>query len=452
MANYIDSVSSLASQNVEIAQNIQQIQNEYNGISQTVTKLEESYKTTQEYIKQTPTGKIKLNLQIENIRKIEFPLLDLKYALEKLNAKKQSLIKTITPEEYQKLLKSLEEKYVKEKNSLEEKRNNLQKQLDTLDKEQEQKRQKRKQEKAENDQFKKNIQREAKAALSNLNHIKTVVAKQKAAALALVPAYLPILLSFLTTLALRYIKIVEDLDNQIDELNEYIDEINTNPNPTTTQIAIERKNTLINRIDSAEKTFKTYSTILNTLEIVSTIASVSLGIYTKLKDVSVASQLQLITKSPPNPITNFAAITLNSTIQKAQDLKTRFENILAILIPSLSIASIQFNDIVFELGTLRDKINNIEARLENPPQSDNILVNPIIKSGLLDITYQGFKFAIREDNKANAPSVNGIYRHYGVAIDTNGIEVLKTDSSFTQDTQILVDQLKLIIDTQNLKA
>jgi len=452
MANYIDSVSSLASQNVEIAQNIQQIQNEYNGISQTVTKLEESYKTAQEYIKQTPTGKIKLNLQIENIRKIEFPLLDLKYALEKLNAKKQSLTKTITPEDYQKLLKSLEEKYVKEKNALEEKRNNLQKQLDTLDKEREQKRQKQKQEKAENDQFKKNIQREAKAALSNLNHLKTLAVKQKSAALALVPIYLPVLLSFLTTLALRYIKIVGDLDSQIDELNEYIDEINTNPTPTTTQIAIERKNALLNRIDSAEKTFKTYSTILNVLEIISTISSVALGIYTKLKEVSVASQLQLITKSPPNPITNFAAITLNSTIQKAQDLKTRFENILAILIPSLSVASIQFNDIVFELGTLRDKINNIEARLENPPQSDNIVVNPIIKSGLLDITYQGFKFAIREDNKANAPSVNGIYRHYGVAIDTNGIEVLKTESSFTQDTQILIDQLKLIIDTQNLRA
>lgn len=452
MANYIDSVSSLASQNVEIAQNIQQIQNEYNGISQTVTKLEESYKTAQEYIKQTPTGKIKLNLQIENIRKIEFPLLDLKYALEKLNAKKQSLIKTITPEDYQKLLKSLEEKYVKEKNALEEKRNNLQKQLDTLDKEREQKRQKQKQEKAENDQFKKNIQREAKAALSNLNHLKTLAVKQKSAALALVPIYLPVLLSFLTTLALRYIKIVGDLDSQIDELNEYIDEINTNPTPTTTQIAIERKNALLNRIDSAEKTFKTYSTILNVLEIISTISSVALGIYTKLKEVSVASQLQLISKSPPNPITNFAAISLNITRLKAQDLQKRFENILAILIPSLSIASIQFNDIVFELGTLRDKINNIETRLENPPQSDNILVNPIIKSGILDITYQGFKFAIREDNKANAPSVNGIYRHYGVAIDTNGIEVLKTESSFTQDTQILIDQLKLIIDTQNLRA
>jgi DNA repair exonuclease SbcCD ATPase subunit len=452
MANYIDSVSSLASQNVEIAQNIQQIQNEYNGISQTVTKLEESYKTAQEYIKQTPTGKIKLNLQIENIRKIEFPLLDLKYALEKLNAKKQSLTKTITPEDYQKLLKSLEEKYVKEKNALEEKRNNLQKQLDTLDKEREQKRQKQKQEKAENDQFKKNIQREAKAVLSNLNHLKTLAVKQKTAALALVPIYLPILLSFLTTLALRYIKIVEDLDSQIDELNEYIDEINANPTPSTTQIAIQRKNTLINRIDSAEKTFKTYSTILNVLEIISTIASVALGIYTKLKEVSATSQLQLISKSPPNPITNFAAISLEITKFKAQDLQKRFENILSTLIPSLSVASIQFNDIVFELGTLRDKINNIEARLENPPQSDNIVVNPIIKSGLLDITYQGFKFAIREDNKANAPSVNGIYRHYGVAIDTNGIEVLRTDSSFTQDTQILVDQLKLIIDTQNLRA
>jgi len=452
MANYINDITSLASQNVEISQTILQIQNEYNGIIQTIGKLKDGYKIAQDYINQTPTGKVKLTLKLENSRKIEFPLLELTYKAEQLKAKQQLASKAITPEEYQELLKSLEDKYATEKNSLEQQQNNLQKELDNLDKEREQKRQERKQKKAENDQFKKNIQREAKAALSNLTHLKTLVVKQKAAALALVPVYLPILLSFLTTLALRYIKIVSDLDNQIDELNVYIDEINNNPTPETTQIAIQRKNTLLNRIDSAEKTFKTYSTILNALEIISTIASVALGIYTKLKEVSATSQLQLISKSPPNPITNFAAISLEITKFKAQDLQKRFENILSTLIPSLSVASIQFNDIVFELGTLRDKINIIEARLENPPQSDNISINPIIKNGLLDITYQGFKFAIREDNRPNSPSVNGIYRHYGVAIDTNGIEVLKTDSSFTQDTQILVDQLKLIIDTQNLRA
>jgi hypothetical protein len=451
MADYINDITSLASQNVEISQTILQIQNEYNGIIQTIGKLKDGYKIAQDYINQTPTGKVKLTLKLENSRKIEFPLLELTYKAEQLKAKQQLASKAITPEEYQELLKSLEDKYATEKNSLEQQQNNLQKELDNLDKEREQKRQERKQKKAENDQFKKNIQREAKAALSNLTHLKTLVVKQKAAALALVPVYLPILLSFLTTLALRYIKIVSDLDNQIDELNVYIDEINNNPTPETTQIAIQRKNTLINRIDSAEKTFKTYSTILNALEIISTVASVSLGIYTKLKEKAFTSA-EIAATGPPSIITAVASINLYLASQRAQNLQKRFENILAILIPSLSVASLQFNDIVFELGTLRDKINIIEARLENPPQSENILVNPIIKSGLLDIIYQGFKFAIREDNRPNSPSVNGIYRHYGVAIDTNGIEVLRTDSSFTQDTQILVDQLKLIIDTQNLRA
>jgi len=39
-----------------------------------------------------------------------------------------------------------------------------------------------------------------------------------------------------------------------------------------------------------------------------------------------------------------------------------------------------------------------------------------------------------------------------VAIDRDGVETIKSDYSFTLDPNDLVDQLKLIIDQQNLQG
>lgn len=448
----IDPTTQLA-EYADITVQLNQIQSEVRGIENNIEKVQKLYTDTKTTIEQTPKGKVKIQLQIQSIKKVESPLLELKYLLDKLNLKKKKIIKSITEEEYQAGLKVLSEKNNAEKVILEEKVTSYQKELDSLDKTSNQKRKIAQQEKKKQNAKNNNAIRKGKARLSNLNYAKTLAVKNFQAGLKLIPSYLPIILSFLTTQLLQYIEIVSDLDSEIDNLNTYIDTINLNPQPSTTEIAVNRKNALLNKLDSAEKKFKLYADILTILEILSTIASVALGIYTKLKEASIASTLQLITKSPPNPLTNFAAITLNQTRLKAQDLKARFENILSILLPSVSIASIKFNEISGEINELKLKIKDIQDRIENkPPLSDNIVINPIPVNGILDITYKGFKFAVREDNKANAPSVNGIYRHYGVAIDTNNVEVLKTESSFTQDTQILVDQLKLIIDTQNLKA
>jgi hypothetical protein len=48
--------------------------------------------------------------------------------------------------------------------------------------------------------------------------------------------------------------------------------------------------------------------------------------------------------------------------------------------------------------------------------------------------------------------VKGNKRHYAVAINRDGVEVIKSDYSFTLDPNDLVDQLKLIIDQQNLQG
>ena len=429
---------------------VNQIQSEVNGIINSIEKTQQLYSDTKKTIEQTPKGKVKITLQIEGIRKIESPLLELNYLLDKLNLKKKKVIKSITEEEYQNALKVLEEKNKKDKEILEEKVSLLQKELNSLDKTTRQKRVKEQQDKKKQNAKNNNLLKKNKAKISNLNYAKTLAVKNFQAGLKLVPSYLPTILSFLTTQLLQYIDIVSNLNNEIDNLNAYIDVINQNPQPSTTEIAINRKNALLNKLDSAEKKFKLYADILNILEIVSTVVSVAFGIYSKLTQASANSALLATSTGFPGILVAIPAIVTNI---KAENLRKRFETILTILLPSISIASIKFTEITGEINELKSKIKDIENRIENrPPLSDNIVINPIPVNGTLDIEYKGFKFAIREDNKPNAPKVNGIYRHYGVAIDTSGIEVLRTESSFTQDTQILVDQLKLIIDTQNLRA
>jgi hypothetical protein len=65
--------------------------------------------------------------------------------------------------------------------------------------------------------------------------------------------------------------------------------------------------------------------------------------------------------------------------------------------------------------------------------------------------YKQFRFQIKQEDNPKFV-VRGNKRHYAVAINTKGIEQIKSDYSFTLDPQQLVDQLKVIIDQQNLQG
>jgi len=62
-------------------------------------------------------------------------------------------------------------------------------------------------------------------------------------------------------------------------------------------------------------------------------------------------------------------------------------------------------------------------------------------------TYRGFTFAIVEK-----PFNNNLNQKIGQAKNSQGIVLLQTEPSFTQDPQVLVEELKLIINRDNLKA
>ena len=65
--------------------------------------------------------------------------------------------------------------------------------------------------------------------------------------------------------------------------------------------------------------------------------------------------------------------------------------------------------------------------------------------------YKGFKFEIKEEQNPRFVVKNN-KRHYAVAVDRDGVEVLKSDYSFTLDPNDLVEQLKLVIDQRNLQG
>jgi hypothetical protein len=117
------------------------------------------------------------------------------------------------------------------------------------------------------------------------------------------------------------------------------------------------------------------------------------------------------------------------------------------------------------LGTLIELIREIRARLKQIGDLlDALIQNPDIigsedltavlntgygQLGMLEETYKGWRFEIREEfNKQFV--IQGNKRRYAVAINKDNTPVLKSEASFTLDPEVLVGELKLQIDDQNL--
>lgn len=88
-------------------------------------------------------------------------------------------------------------------------------------------------------------------------------------------------------------------------------------------------------------------------------------------------------------------------------------------------------------------INN-ELNLE-----DSDLINNLQNSESNDTnSYNGFKFEIELDTTSS----NRFPKRYAIAKNASGITVLRGEPSFSSNVEVLIDELKFIIDRDNLKA
>lgn len=114
------------------------------------------------------------------------------------------------------------------------------------------------------------------------------------------------------------------------------------------------------------------------------------------------------------------------------------------------IAEIQYQR--SRLLPIGDIIDNALNNNLSPDEIQNLLNNANYgKLGPLEgVVYRGFTFAILEEEDPRFV-VAGNKRRYAVAYDRSGFIVLRSDASFTLDPEVLVNELKLIIDEQNLE-
>jgi hypothetical protein len=106
-----------------------------------------------------------------------------------------------------------------------------------------------------------------------------------------------------------------------------------------------------------------------------------------------------------------------------------------------------FLGIIIKLLNMLDKLfqHCVEDQDMNPEQLNeeiNALANPTI----IDIqnnTYKGFTLGVKIDETNNSKYI----RRYAVAQNKQGVDVLRTDSSFASDPSVLISQLKFIIDS-----
>jgi hypothetical protein len=219
------------------------------------------------------------------------------------------------------------------------------------------------------------------------------------------------------------------------------------------ELIILQRNNIVNKLNQI-------SSVLNT-------ATVAAGITSTLLD-SLITAAQLVRAAKPALIASdaasggvgpFASLVLQANDvldilrfdslgnSKLNKLKTIIDNTAA----PISITGLFISNAVTSL-------NNIDIILKQcSPYStyltisddlDNInLRQTIAENTLNDITYKGFVLEI--EVVPYTPTVN---RRRAIGKNQSGIVTIQTEYSFTTSNQVLINELKLIIDRDNLKA
>jgi hypothetical protein len=231
----------------------------------------------------------------------------------------------------------------------------------------------------------------------------------------------------------------QQLEQLVDQVNSYIDQADT---PEKIAIATNLRNNAVTLINNS----------INKLNILQkNIAKIDLYITIFTVIVSIITALPIPTAVPPGIGIPVGLITrIVQKLDKASKLIVSLNVITAIAITILEDEINKLNELIDQLHDISQLLNEKTLTNLNEQELTN-LTNSITSTNNEFPEYKRFKFKIKEEqNKLFV--VKGNKRHYAVAIDRDGVEVVKSEYSFTLDPNDLVEQLKLIIDQKNLQG
>jgi hypothetical protein len=363
-----------------------------------------------EILKQKLEDTIKKKLELEIAHKKNLNQIESQYNPDDPNKS------VLTEQEYKEAIAVENIRYESEKASLDNQEKQTNSDIQSITKDPKSKR------KLENSKYKNKIKKDK--AKNKANRSKAIKNLLKSTAKAAAP-----LLMFSSVLIIS--KIVREnnkLKELVDQTNEIIDTAST---PEQLEQARVSRNSAYNVLNNNESNL---INIQNKLEIISLLISIS----TILSNVILAS-----ISFPGTPPSAYVAY----------DKVVRLLNLInAILLALVAI----LDPIIEYLNELKAQLKEIDNKLDletiNSTSLDNLntLLNSIKQPK--DEIYKGFRLRIKEDQDPRTFVKDEIKRHYAVALDKDGVEVIKSDYSYTLEPQILIDQLKIIIDQRNLQA
>jgi hypothetical protein len=249
----------------------------------------------------------------------------------------------------------------------------------------------------------------------------------------------PILTLLLTNKIAEIVAQNDKIKKLVDSTNAIIIEANESGDPVKLANAKTARDSAIKIIQNNEDKIRKIKQQLDNISIYISIFSII---------VEIISPVILSTPTP-SPAPDIVTPPKETFRRKIYEPALKLLNGLSALLPIISSILEKAINI---LEDLKSQLLDINGQLEKSAMEGNLNSDGAGGMlGLLNTTYKGFKFAIREDNSYGV-SVKGFKRHYAVAIDKYDVDVLKSELSFTLDPNDLIEQLKLVIDQQNLQA
>jgi hypothetical protein len=285
--------------------------------------------------------------------------------------------------------------------------------------------------KAEAKKLQSTVKVKKKRAKITLNSVRALLKKNKAAIKAVAKAAALFVIAKLLNSQLQNLsKNVQQLEELVDRVNDQIESIETKQDVLKARIT--RDAALIS-LNNAEQQITQIRNTIKTLETLLIVISLLLNILLLVPIPTTPKVVQKIVFT----ILTLDAITIVLGINRSalDDLIAEVQYQKSRLLPVSDVIDRAINDNLTpeEIAALLNRADNYG------------------KLGLLDgVAYKGFTFAIYEENNPQFV-VDGNKRRYAVALDRSGFTVLRSQSSFTLDPEILVSELKLIIDERNLE-
>ncbi len=214
-----------------------------------------------------------------------------------------------------------------------------------------------------------------------------------------------------------------------------------------------------NQIDALTKQKNILNNILN-------FSNKNITIFLKFLDsinitLQIISKIILVLSVLPVPVVQGMPVAiilkLSQILQKNREVFERASLLIQQATKAIASSIRGFNEMVkLALAAIDANIGQIRGILAD--KGATCITNSDIKVTLLEETgsniigsYKGFTFILKEENNVDY-QVGVIKRNYAAGLDKQGVELLRSEASFASDPQILIEELKFIIDRDNLKA